>query len=125
MLLVGGTPIMRAGLRAVLEGFSKVEILGDSDSVEEALIQADGAAPDTAFVTGDGLVPRLQSALPGLRILLFGSDADAARVEEALTAGVRGYLLGTDPPGQIRHALTCVLQGGRYVSPRFTVQPTE
>ena len=122
-LIVDDHPVVRAGVRAVLEqAFSGAEI-EDAESVEELGAESRRAAPDVVIVdpwragvdVGD-VVRRLQSELDA-PIVVFTSDGGARLLSEALKAGVKGYVRKDSPSEDLIRAIDAARAGEFYVDP--------
>jgi DNA-binding NarL/FixJ family response regulator len=107
-LIVDDHPVVRAGVRAVLEqAFSGAEI-ADAESVEELGDATRDGAPD--------VVRRLQSELDA-PIVVFTSDGGARLLSEALKAGVKGYVRKDSPSEDLIRAIDAARAGEFYVDP--------
>jgi DNA-binding NarL/FixJ family response regulator len=122
-LIVDDHPVVRAGVRAVLEqAFSGAEI-ADAQSVEELDEATRGRVPDVVIVdpwragvdVGD-VVRRLQSELDA-PIVVFTSDGGARLLSEALKAGVKGYVRKDSPSEDLIRAIDAARSGEFYVDP--------
>jgi DNA-binding NarL/FixJ family response regulator len=122
-LIVDDHPVVRAGVRAVLEqAFSGAEI-ADAESVEELGEATREGAPDVVIVdpwragvdVGD-VVRRLQSELDA-PIVVFTSDGGARLLSEALKAGVKGYVRKDSPSEDLIRAIDAARAGEFYVDP--------
>jgi DNA-binding NarL/FixJ family response regulator len=122
-LIVDDHPVVRAGVRAVLEqAFSGAEI-ADAESVEELGEATSSGNPDVVIVdpwragvdVGD-VVRRLQSELDA-PIVVFTSDGGALLLSEALKAGVKGYVRKDSPSEDLIRAIDAARAGEFYVDP--------
>ena len=122
-LIVDDHPVVRAGVRAVLEqAFSGAQI-ADAESVEELGEATSSGAPDVVIVypwragvdVGD-VVRRLQSELDA-PIVVFTSDGGARLLSEALKAGVKGYVRKESPSEDLIRAIDAARAGEFYVDP--------
>ena len=122
-LIVDDHPVVRAGVRAVLEqAFAGAEI-EDAESVEELGEAGRSGAPDVVIVdpwragvdVGD-VVRRLQSELDA-PIVVFTSDGGARLLSEALKAGVKGYVRKDSPSEDLIRAIDAARAGEFYVDP--------
>jgi DNA-binding NarL/FixJ family response regulator len=125
VLIVDDHPVVRRGLRAMLESESWVREVREAatvnDAVREAVTgRADLVAMDVTLPDGDGIdaARRLAQVRPEARILILTMSADDAVVERALRAGVSGYLLKDTPPEVTLDALRTVAGGGFVLGPR-------
>jgi DNA-binding NarL/FixJ family response regulator len=122
-LIVDDHPVVRAGVRAVLEqAFSGAEI-ADAESVEELGEATSSDNLDVVIVdpwragvdVGD-VVRRLQSELDA-PIVVFTSDGGARLLSEALKAGVKGYVRKDSPSEDLIRAIDAARSGEFYVDP--------
>ena len=122
-LIVDDHPVVRAGVRAVLEqAFSDARV-ADAATLEEAEDALGGDPPDVVIVdpwsagvdVGD-VVGRLQREL-NAPIVVFTSDGGARLLSEALKAGVKGYVRKDSPSEDLIRAIEAARSGEFYVDP--------
>ena len=122
-LIVDDHPVVRAGVRAVLEqAFDDVEI-ADADSIEHVSDVAKDANPDVVIIdpwragvdVGE-IVGQLQSQVKA-PIVVFTSDGGARLLSEALKAGVKGYVRKDSPSADLVRAIEAARTGEFYVDP--------
>ena len=123
-LIVDDHPVVRAGVRAVLEqAFDRVEI-SDAESIDHvADVASDGNTPDVVIIdpwragvdVGD-IVGRLQKQVKA-PIVIFTSDGGARLLAEALKAGVKGYVRKDSPSEDLVRAIEAARSGEFYVDP--------
>lgn len=125
VLVVDDHPVVRRGLRAMLEGEPWVKDVLEAASVEEAVreavtYQVDVVAMDVTLPDGDGIeaTRRIVSRCPGVNVLMVTFHDDEDRVARALRAGARGYVLKDTEPDTVVHALRTVAEGGVVLGPR-------
>ena len=119
LLVADDHPVVRAGLRAVLEGEPDFVIVGEAARAEEAVALAGrldvdvvlldlqfGAgmtgAEATAAITGRPGAPRV------VIVTTYGTDADTL---QAIEAGATGYLLKDAPPEELAAAVRSAAAG--------------
>ncbi|MGW1275181.1 response regulator [Streptomyces sp. NPDC002491] len=128
LLIADDHVVVRAGLRALLEGEPGVEVVGEAGSGEEAVRLAREVAPDVVLMdlrfagAGRGMdgveaVRRLTAESPGLPVVMLTSYAGRADVVRALEAGARGYVLKAGPPEELFRAVRGVAAGGMGLTP--------
>jgi DNA-binding NarL/FixJ family response regulator len=122
-LIVDDHPVVRAGVRAVLEDTWQGADITDAQSVDDAADATGGSAPDVVIVdpwragvdVGD-VVDRLQQEV-GAPIVVFTSDGGARLLSEALKAGVKGYVRKDSPSDDLIRAIEAARSGEFYVDP--------
>jgi DNA-binding NarL/FixJ family response regulator len=122
-LIVDDHPVVRAGVRAVLEqAFDDVEIT-DAESIEHVGAAAQDGKPDVVIIdpwragvdVGE-IVGKLQSEVKA-PIVVFTSDGGARLLSEALKAGVKGYVRKDSPSEDLVRAIEAARTGEFYVDP--------
>ena len=125
-LIVDDHPVVRQGIRALLEReLSDVEVT-DAPTPEEAIESAGSDSPDVVIIdprraAGEveqvvgGLIRRLHSA-----IVVFTSNGGARLLAEALKAGVKGYVRKDSPPEDLVRAIRAARSGDFYVDPALS-----
>src|SRR5579883_2561129 len=135
ILLADDHPIVREGLRAVLETQPDFEVVGtpaQAASGDEALrlaleLQPDILLLDLEMPVMDGVETirrlRQQSANRAAgdrskpRVIVFTAFDNDERIITALAAGANGYLLKGAPREDIFHAIRVTMQGGSLLQP--------
>lgn len=130
VLLVDDHPVVRAGLRALLDG-DGLAVTAEAGTGEEALALL--AAPEPPFdvvvmdlqmgagMTGVEATRRIRarSGPPVLILTTFDTQAD---IVAALDAGATGYLLKDAPPDAVRRAVHDAAAGRPVLSPSVSAQ---
>lgn len=125
VLLVDDHPIVRTGLRSLLDKRSEISVIAEASSGEEAIELCQQLSPDVVLCDlrlGDGLdgvgttaALRQQTAPPAVLILTtFDRDAE---VLGAIEAGAAGYLLKDVAPDTIVAAIHKAAAGQQVLAP--------
>ena len=125
-LVVDDHPVVRQGIRALLEReVADIEV-SDVDTPEAALALAGEDAPDVVVIDPRGaggevgqLVTQLSEGL-GAAIVVFTSDGGARLLADALKAGVKGYVRKDSPPEDLVRAIQAAGSGEFYVDPALS-----
>src|ERR1700730_2309420 len=115
VLIVSANPLARAGLGALLEGMSRVKVIGSGGAVDSASL-AGQLQPDVVLLdTGDGeleeldSIARLAAAQPGLPIVALANDQGA--LAQALALGACALLPTGIAPETLAAALIASARG--------------
>jgi DNA-binding NarL/FixJ family response regulator len=127
VLLVDDDALVRSGLRMMLAGAERIEVVGEADDGRGVLGAVDLHRPDVVLMDIrmpqlDGIAAtRLLRAQPDPPevIVLTTFDADEL-VLRALEAGAAGFLLKDTPPAEIVRAIELVHAGDGMLSPAVT-----
>lgn len=123
-MLIDDHPVVRAGLRAVLDSDQRISVIADVADSAEALAVAVRERPDVVLSDlrlGDGVdgietTRRLRAlAEPPAVVVLSTYDRDA-EIFGAIQAGAAGYVLKDAPPSEIVEGIVAVGAGGTYFS---------
>ena len=125
VLLADDHQMFREGLRQVLERHEGLEVLPDAPDGRTAVRLAQELKPDVIVmdITMPGLngieaTRQIRAARPGARVIALSMHADRQFISEALTAGASGYMLKDCPVRELINAITIVIQGEIYLSPK-------
>ena len=125
ILIVDDHPIVRQGLRLLLESEPDLVVSGEAEDARGALRLASAQTPDLAIVDltlpgvgGFELIKGMRALDPELTILVLSMHDDAYYAERALRAGAAGYVSKLDAPDTLVRAIRRVLAGERHLSER-------
>lgn len=128
MLLVDDHPLVRAGLRSLLETASDVEVIGEAADGREAVSAVADAAPQVVLmdlsmprVDGVAATRRIAVEHPHSRVVVLTSFADHARVRDAVRAGAIGFVLKDATPDELLAAIRAAAEGHAPLDPRIAV----
>ncbi|MEC4020894.1 response regulator transcription factor [Streptomyces sp. H27-D2] len=127
VLLVDDHPVVRRGLRAMVDDLPELEAVGEAADGAAALrlLAADGPRPDVVLMDlqmGAGMhgveATRRITALPDppavLILTTYNTDAD---ILAAVEAGATGYLLKDAPPEEVAAAVRAAARGETVLAP--------
>lgn len=124
ILLADDHPIVREGLRAVLETQTDFAVVAEAASGDEALrltlaLQPDILLLDLEMPVMDGVeaIRRLRQQRPAARIIVFTAFDNDERIIHAVQAGANGYLLKGAPREEIFNAIRITMKGGSLLQP--------
>ncbi|RII41120.1 DNA-binding response regulator [Galactobacter valiniphilus] len=124
IVIVDDHPIVRVGLRALLETEADLEVVAEAASEDEAVAACASHAPDVVLMdlrlgegSGVGAIARIREAGSAPPILvLTNHDADAD-ILAAVEAGAAGYLLKDAPPSELLPAVRAAAAGESALAP--------
>lgn len=117
ILLVDDHPIVRQGLKTLLEGRKGWEVIGEASDGVEAVEKAKDLSPDVMVL--DVTMPRmngleacrvLRKQTPKLEILFVTQHDSPQMMTEALEAGARGYVVKSNAARDLLEAVEAVSQ---------------
>jgi DNA-binding NarL/FixJ family response regulator len=123
VLIVDDHPIVRQGLRLMINEEPDLEVVGEAQSEREARIAIRELEPDVVIVDislaqGDGLelVRDVHAHHAGLPMLVLSMHDELIYAERLIAAGASGYIMKQAASDQLLVALRRVLAGGTYLS---------
>jgi DNA-binding NarL/FixJ family response regulator len=123
IMIVDDHPIVRQGLRRLIEAETDLEVCGEAETAREAKslireLQPDAVIVDVSLAQGDGLelVKDARAHYPSLPLLVLSMHDEMIYAERMLSAGANGYIMKQAASGQFLLALRRILDGGIYVS---------
>ena len=124
VVIVDDHAIFRSGVRAELE--AKVEVLGEADSVEDAVRAIAEHEPDVALLDvhmpgggGVQVIEQVAKQRPQQRFLALSVSDDPQDVIAIVRAGARGYVTKTITGDELADAVSRVRDGDAVFSPRL------
>ncbi len=138
VLLVDDHPVVREGLRGMIDAEHDLTVVGEAGSGAEAIALAESLRPDVILmdlrmpdVDGVTATERILATLPRTRIVVvttYESDTDILR---AVEAGATGYLLKDASRAELADAVRDAARGKTVLAPtvadrlvHFVRQPT-
>ena len=123
VLIVDDHPIVRQGLRRIMDNEEDLSVCGEAETVRDARVAIKDLSPDVMIADislkqGDGieLVRDVRAHHPQLPILVLSMHDETIYAERMLAAGANGYIMKQAASDQFLIALRRVLDGGIYVS---------
>lgn len=127
VLLVDDQPLVRAGLRMILESAPDMTVVGEASGPREASREARSLIPDVVLMDlmgGPAGTRAIRGVLEGVRplghsvrVLALGSHALESHLHGALRAGAIGFLFKDTPPEDLVSAVRVVAEGGAVLPP--------
>jgi DNA-binding NarL/FixJ family response regulator len=122
-------PLIRTGLRAMIDHASDLTLVGEAEDGEQAVALASRHRPDVVLM--DIRMPKLDGieatrrittdpSLTGVRVVVLTTfDADDY-VYAAIRAGASGFLLKDAPPEAVLEGIRVVARGDALIAPSIT-----
>src|SRR5258707_3885491 len=124
ILIADDHPLFRGGLRALLESFPDLQVIGEAMTGNEVVVQAASLQPDVILMdikmpglNGIEATRRILQTSPHIRILILTMFEDDESVFAAVRAGARGYLLKGAVQEETLRAIRAVAHGEATVGP--------
>ena len=130
IILVDDHPLVRQGLKKVIEKEQDLAVIQEAGSAEEALRLINRKEPDLAIIdislegeaNGLDLAKALRERYGSIKILVLSMHDENVYAERALRAGARGYVAKKEAPGVIIEAVRTVMRGELCLSGRTSMK---
>jgi len=122
VFLIDNQPVMRQGLASVLEKDAGFQVVGEADSVRDALSQIGELKPDIVIMDAFGGgsdytkdIAMIQQKFEKAKVFILTDSNRENDFIKAIGAGVRGYLSKTSQVSQLIDAIRLVSANGAVV----------
>jgi DNA-binding NarL/FixJ family response regulator len=123
ILVVDDHPVVRHGLRTLLGGRPEWKVIDEAQDGLEAVDKANSLKPDVIVLDVsmpkmDGLEAcrRIRKEVPEIEILIVTQHDSPQMVQEALSAGARGYVVKSNVARDLPAAVEAVSQHRAFMS---------
>lgn len=124
VLIADDHPVVRAGLRGMLEADPELEVVEAAVDGAEAVELAADLAPDVVLMDlrmprldGVGAIERIRERSPEVRVLVLTTYETDADIVRAVEAGATGYLLKDTPREDLFRAVKAAARGESVLAP--------
>lgn len=129
ILIVDDHPLVREGVRTLINHQSDLEVVGeaaDADGALEAIARLEPALVLTDIgmkqVSGIALAAQIRERWPAVHVIVLSMYDNPDYVHQAMQAGARGYVLKDAPSSDIVDAIRAVAAGDTFLSASLSRQ---
>lgn len=123
LLVVDDHPVVRTGLVEMLRADSRLQVIAQAASGEEAIAEFSALRPDVVLMDlrmpdmgGVEAIERIRELDPDARVLIVTALDGEDDIFRGLRAGAKGYILKDAPPPEVINAVLMTMQGRRYLA---------
>jgi len=123
VLLVDDHELVRTGFRRILEGDPSIEVIGEADSGEDAVLQVKNLQPSLVLmdinmpgIGGIEATRRVRRQSPNTQVIAVTAMAEAPFPEQLHDAGALGYLTKGCPAEEMFDAIKTVAAGRPFIA---------
>ena len=124
VLLADDHPIVRAGIRALLDSAPQVEVVGEAANGAQALDSIENLRPDVVLLdlmmpglSGFEVLKEAHEKFSEVRVILLTVHEDVEYAYQALHLGASGFLPKGAASAELPLAIEHVMAGKKYISP--------
>jgi two-component system NarL family response regulator len=126
VLIVDDHPVVRLGLRTMLESEENIVVTGTAGSAKEAMTEVEKIRPDVVLMDlrmpemeGAEAIAELRRIHRDIRILVLTNYEEDEYIISAIEAGAMGYLLKSTPQEEIVQSVEMVHQNKKCIPPNI------
>jgi two-component system nitrate/nitrite response regulator NarL len=123
VLLIDNHPLVLDGLKAVLQTFENIEVVGSAGSAADGLELAKSNRPQVVLMdinmpklNGIEAIELFRSVIPDVRIVMLSMHDSREYISSSVMRGAAGYVLKDVSTDEIVKAIETVANGGSYFS---------
>ncbi len=127
LVIADDHPLLRAGLRQVIESDARLKVLAEAGDGETALKQIESRQPEVAVLdiemprlTGFDLMRALRDRKIAVGVIFLTMYKDEDIFNEALSLGALGYVIKDSAMTDIVDCIRTVAGGNHYISPAIS-----
>lgn len=124
LLIADDQKLMREGLRALLDGESDIEVIGEAGNGRTIVKMVEDLSPDVVLMdismpqlNGIEATHQIKDLSGSTRVIALSMHADRLFVQGVLKAGAAGYLLKDSAFDDLAQAVRAIFNGKMYLSP--------
>ena len=124
VVLADDHPIVRDGLRRLINQQADMRVVGEAESGEAACQTARLLLPDVLVtdlsmpsLSGHDVAARVRRDSPTVKVLVLTVHEERTYLTQLLRAGASGYVLKRAAPSELVRAIRTVAEGGTYIDP--------
>lgn len=132
LVIADDHPIVRQGLRAVLDAEPDFHVVGEAGNGLEAMQAVERLKPDILILdlmmpqlSGLPVVQQIGKQFPATRVIILSMHRDEGYVLQALRHGAGAYVLKDSGAAELIQAVRAVALGQRYLSSPLTEHAIE
>ena len=125
VVVVDDYPVVRRGLKGILDETSDIVVVGEASNAREVLAQVRAGGHDVLVLDltipgshGVDVLEIVKRERPRLPVLVLSVHPEEHYAVRAFQAGAAGYLTKESAPEELVRAVRKVHGGGRFVTPR-------
>ncbi len=127
IILVEDHPMVRIGIKSLLSGSDRIEIIGEASNGMEAIKLIEDNPPEIVVsdvsmpqMNGLSLAKHIQENHEHIKVLLLTIHMEPEYIIEGFDAGIMGYLPKDSSQEELIEAIDTIYAGGKYMSQKVS-----
>lgn len=132
ILSVDDHPLMREGIAAMIRNQADMRLVAEAANGREAVRRFREHQPDVTLMdlrlpdmSGIDTLIAIRSEFVQARVIVLTTFEGDVEIQRALSAGARGYMLKSRPPGELLQGIREVHAGKKWIPPEVAAQLAE
>ncbi len=132
VLIADDHPVVRTGLRGMLDGRPEFEVVGEAENGEEAVELVRRLSPEVVLMDlrmpgtdGVAATARIRKEAPKTNVLVLTTSDSGADILRAVEAGATGYVLKDAPREELYGAILAAAEGKPLLAPNVAAHLVE
>ena len=124
ILIADDHKIVRIGLKALLSSERDMEVAGEADDGDSAVLQTEKLRPDVVIMdlmmpgkSGEEATAEIHARVPEAKVLVLTSFSTSDGIARALESGAAGAVLKTSDDAALLFAVRAIADGESFISP--------
>lgn len=123
VLIADNHPIIRMGVRSVLESASGFQVIDDVSTTSELFTKLESASPDVVMlemdipeINGIATLRKIKKEYPNIKVLMYSGQSEDVYALSTIRAGAFGYLAKSSDIDYIISAVRKVAEGNMFIT---------
>jgi DNA-binding NarL/FixJ family response regulator len=123
ILIADNHPIVRMGVKQVLESVSDIQVIADASTTTELFNKLELFSPDVILlemdipeINGIATLRKIKKEYPNIRVLIYSGQSEDVYALSTIRAGAFGYLSKTSEIDYIISAIRKVSEGNMFIT---------
>lgn len=123
ILIADNHPIVRMGVKQVLESVSDIQVIADASTTTELFKKLELFSPDVILlemdipeINGIATLRKIKKEYPNIRVLIYSGQSEDVYALSTIRAGAFGYLSKTSDIDYIISAIRKVSEGNMFIT---------
>ncbi|WP_086475523.1 response regulator [Arenibacter amylolyticus] len=123
ILIADNHPVVRVGIKQVLEPTSDIQVIGDVATTSELFNYLENSSPDIILlemdiptINGIATLRKIKKEYPGIRVLIYSGQSEDVYALSTIRAGAFGYLSKSSDLEYLVSAIRKVSEGNMFIT---------
>jgi DNA-binding NarL/FixJ family response regulator len=132
IIIADDHPVVRTGLKQFLNDESGLNVIGEAENYTDVITLLQENTCDLLLLdismpgmNGLEILRQIRNSYPETKVLILSVHPEEQYAIRAFKEGASGYITKDSAPDELIKAVNKIMEGGKYVSPRFAEKLAE